>query len=81
MTLETLKGWIEDNPLRKYRKKNNVSMMRAASMIGVGMSSVQAWEQGAHQPTRASFELLAKVSGIENIERQWELWLKKKPKL
>ncbi len=77
--MNDLKAWMEENPLRKFRSKNKLSIMKAASLIGVGMSTIQTWECGAHLPKPESFEAMANVTGIENIEQLWMEWLNRKP--
>lgn len=77
--MHDMKKWIEENPLRKFRKKHGLSMMNLASLVGAGMSTIQTWESGAHLPKPESFEAMAKVTGIDNIEQLWVQWLKQKP--
>jgi transcriptional regulator with XRE-family HTH domain len=71
--------WVEENPLRRWRKREGMSMMRAAAMIGVGMSTVQLWEQGAHLPK--TYDAIADVLGVKptTLARAWREWYNDRP--
>lgn len=73
------KTWIDENPLRKWRLENDLSIMAVASMLGAGMSTVQTWENGAHWPKPESFEKIGGLIGDPNIEESWQAWLDSRP--
>lgn len=77
--VDEIKDWIARNPLRQFRKQRGISMMKAAGMIGCGMSSIQSWENGAHLPTLESIERLAVVLGIANMPEVWTRWYHARP--
>jgi len=79
MSKDNLKKWIEGNPLRKYRKEQGLSIMAIASMLGVGMSTVQTWESGAHWPKEENFDHMSSLMGKTNVEQSWSKWLKSRP--
>lgn len=79
--MDAIKEWIEENPLRKYRKEQGLAIMTMASLLGVGMSTIQTWESGAHMPRPESFAAIARVTGMENVRELWDEWLSKKPTL
>lgn len=76
------RNWMEENPLRRWRKRNELSMMDAAATLGVGLSSVQNWEQGAYQPNEESMPKLADLLGVkpETLTRQWREWYRDRPR-
>jgi len=80
MTKVEIRSWIEENPLRQFRNKNGLTLMDAAGLLGVGMSTVQVWEKGASTPKDDKLERLAELLGEPKIEKTWETWLQSRPK-
>jgi DNA-binding transcriptional regulator YiaG len=80
---ERLTDWIELNPLRKWRHRQELSMMDASALLGCGMSSVQHWEQGAYYPSDDSIDKLAGAMQVQGdtLARSWKQWYAKKPKV
>jgi DNA-binding transcriptional regulator YiaG len=74
------KEWVEGNPLRQYRIKNKITLNVAASMLSVGVYTVQRWEGGVVFPKEENMKKLSKLIG-EDAENQWQEWMNKKPKL
>jgi DNA-binding transcriptional regulator YiaG len=79
MSKETLKSWIEANPLRKFRKEQGLSIMAIANMLGVGMSTIQTWESGAHWPKDENFDRMSAIMQKTNLEQSWSKWLQSRP--
>jgi transcriptional regulator with XRE-family HTH domain len=53
-----------DNPpvrLRELREKTGLSQSDVAKLVGVTVSTVSRWEQGANPPTQAHRRKLARV--------------------
>lgn len=77
------RAWYGENPLRVWRARLGVSMMGAATLLGVGMSAVQSWEQGVHQPSEESIALLATTMGVKptTLSRKWRRWYANRPTL
>lgn len=71
--------WINENPLRKWRLEQGLSIMAVASMLGAGMSTVQTWESGAHWPKADSFDKIGGLIGDDNIEENWKTWTENRP--
>lgn len=80
---EQLTDWIESNPLRRWRHRQELSMMDASALLGVGMSSVQHWEQGAYYPSDDSVDKLAVAMKVKSdtLARNWKSWYAKKPSI
>jgi DNA-binding transcriptional regulator YiaG len=74
------KEWIENNPIRKYRKENKLPLNVVSSMFDVGVYSVQRWESGDVKPNEDNMRKIVKLLG-EDAERQWKEWMKSKPSL
>jgi DNA-binding transcriptional regulator YiaG len=74
------KEWIENNPIRKYRKENKLPLNVVASMFDVGVYTVQRWESGDVKPNEDNMRKIVKLLG-EGVEGQWEEWMKSKPSL
>ena len=66
--------WIEKNPLRIFRKENNLSLRRMAGLIGVQVNTIQSWEFGGATPNDENFARLEKF--IPEIRNLWHEWLK-----
>ena len=75
------KTWIEQNPLRRWRKQHKLGFHKAAQRLSVGVSSLEHWEYGASVPVLESFIKLSKGMGIplEDLREQWETWLRQRP--
>lgn len=73
--------WIARNPLRAWRHRYGLSMMDGAVALGIGLSSVQSWEAGAHFPTDESMQTIAGVIGEDpdRLARKWRSWYEARP--
>jgi len=81
MEIAELTAWLEQNPLRKFRKKNKLGLMEIAGLLGVGVSTVQTWEKGVTVPKSEKFKMLANLLNAPDIEETWFKWLENKPKI
>jgi DNA-binding transcriptional regulator YiaG len=74
-------AWVEANPLRDWRLRQTpkVTILEAASMLGVGMSMVQMYERGVHKPTEDRTNIAA-VLGTD-WSKTWDRWLAAKPSI
>lgn len=73
------KAWIEENPLRRARGALGLSILDAASQLGVSPAAVQQWESGATTPAHeASWAALRSFVGA-TVERRWSDWLAARP--
>lgn len=80
MTLQNLsdfqkaqKQWIEENPIRKRRKKMGLSLSQFASMLGVGYLTLQYWETGKFSPKDDGIAKLNEHIGGD-VEEELEKW-------
>ena len=64
--------WIKKNPLRVFRKRNKLSLGKAAGLIGVQINTIQSWEFGAATPNRENLQRLEKL--IPGAREMWEAW-------
>lgn len=71
MSGSNIKEWIEQNPLRQWRKENELSITIAASVLGVNKNTIVSWEHGAATPSQ--WDKLKEVLG-EDIQQRWEEW-------
>lgn len=79
MARNQYEAWINENPLRKWRLEQKLSIMAVASMLGAGMSTIQTWESGAHWPNPESFDKIGSLIGDEEIEVNWKAWTDNRP--
>ena len=78
--MQRQKEWIEDNPLRQYRKANKIALMQASSLLGVGVYAIQTWEIGAEMPNEDNMAKLCRMLG-EDFPERWAEWIKKQPRV
>lgn len=74
------KEWKESNPLRMYRKENDLTIGVIASALGVGEYTIQRWESGSVKPNEQNIEKLRFIIG-EDAADQWQKWIDNRPKL
>jgi DNA-binding transcriptional regulator YiaG len=79
--LEQQEQWMEQNPLRRYRKANGVSYMNTARILGVTIAAVQKWENGTSQPTPENMAKIAVFCQDPNLAEKWEEWLSRRPQI
>lgn len=79
---ERRRAWVEKNPLRVYRTREGVTLMAAAALLGVGISTVQAWESGARLPSSEQYDGLATVTAGDatKLAAAWERWHARQPR-
>lgn len=83
LTAEQITKWIELNPLRDYRKRNDhMSQSAAAMLIGVSLSAARQWENGVNRPMPEHMERLATLLGLPDgdaMAAAWDAWLDRRP--
>ena len=72
------KRWMNDCPLRHWRDENDVTIMHAASVLGVSMTLIQLWERGVHLPNPDNMRKLETLIGPGTAHR-WADWNNDKP--
>ena len=73
----------EANPLRKWRRKANVTQGFVASQVRKTIPNVSNWESGDVMPTTQSMELLAMVMGVNvnDLLETWRKWYDARPNI
>ena len=72
--------WVDKNPLRSWRHKNKVTILRAASSLDVTVTTIQQWERGAVTPTDENMDRIATITGDESTASKWSRWRSRRPK-
>jgi transcriptional regulator with XRE-family HTH domain len=49
---------------KNWREKNQITLKKIATDLGVGIATVQAWEGGERFPSGDNLELLASYTGV-----------------
>lgn len=78
---EATKAWVNRNPLRAWRfaqQPKRLSILEAASRLGVGMSMIQMYERGVHKPGPKTADQIAAALGADWSDR-WDAWLASRP--
>jgi transcriptional regulator with XRE-family HTH domain len=80
---EHRKKWIARNPLRIWRKENDISIRMAASMLEVNASTIQDWEGGMIEPNADNMPKIARALSVPRAELDaaWAAWIGAKPSL
>lgn len=71
--------WIAQNPLRLWREQENVAIYAAASMLGLGVSTIQSWESGVYKPRDEHLDMLARLIDDPDLPDRWHRWYEQKP--
>ena len=72
------KRWMNGCPLRLWREEQDVTIMHAASLLGVSMTLIQLWERGVHLPNPDNMRKLETLVGPGTPGR-WADWINNKP--
>ena len=73
------RSWIEENPLRIFRKGNDIPQALAAAAMGTSKTTIQMWESGGAYPSNDSMELLQAYLNDSYISSKWQEWYKSCP--
>ncbi len=73
--------WLKGCPLRKWMSINHVSILDAASRMGVSISIIQLWSKGVHFPSDDSLDKIAALMEVkpQSVKRAWRAWFAKRP--
>ena len=69
-----IKEWIEQNPLRVWRKRNGLALHHVSSQLGVGLFTIQTWENGNSIPNSQNMAAIIEMTNNENISAEWKEW-------
>lgn len=75
-----VRAWVEQNPLRRWRKARGETLMGTAARLGVSMLTVQLWENGGMQPSEENLAKLAALLQNPKLSQAWDSWLSQRPK-
>ncbi len=80
---EAHEAWVEQNPLRKWRKKAGLTQCAVACAIGRSTQGVRNHEYGSYFPTPESVEAIAKLMEVTavTLQRRWDRWMKGRPRV
>lgn len=73
------KDWIEDNPLRTFRKEREITVMEAATRLHISLSMIQMWERGVHFPSPENMAKIVAFTEDPEIEQRWVTWKNSQP--
>jgi putative transcriptional regulator len=63
-------GKVVHSPVLAARQKSELSQAQFATLLGVSVRTLQEWEQGRRQPSRAAQTLLRVAMTYPNILRE-----------
>lgn len=80
-TQRAIRAWIEENPLRRWRRETNTTIMQAAVRMGVTITTIQKWEFGGMRPGPENLARMAGAMGQqeEALADAWDSWLSRRP--
>lgn len=77
--LEPMQEWQQANPLRIWRKSAGQTMAHVCAVIGVSITALQKWENGASLPNNSNMNRIAQLTGGEVTGVTWAAWGLRKP--
>ena len=63
-------GEVVHSPVLAARQKSDLSQTQFAALLGVSVRTLQEWEQGRRQPSRAAQTLLRVAMAHPNVLRE-----------
>lgn len=78
---KTYKQWVEENPLRAFRRTKRRPGKHVAIELGTTATSMQNWEFGLVRPNPVNMAKIAAYMGESQVdlESAWTLWMRDKP--
>jgi len=76
---ERERGWLLDNPLKKWRVANGFMIRDIAAAAGWGYHTAYRWEIGQSTPNDDQVKALIKITGNKNIKQELMAWAKRRP--
>lgn len=77
--VDQMEEWIERGPFRTWRKKNGLSIRKAAGVIGVSSTTIQGWENGATFPNSENMVALIDMTRDTEFPEKWKDWYREGP--
>ena len=71
--------WVDENPLRAWRRETKRPILQTAAQIKASMTSIQLWERGVHKPGEDHMAAIATLIGDEGIDARWDEWKSRQP--
>ena len=74
-------AWTERNPLRVWRKKQNLTQMELGGLLMLSVNSLRNLEGGTNQPSTWTLEKIATIMQLEKetLNRRWKAWANSRP--
>jgi transcriptional regulator with XRE-family HTH domain len=72
--------WVEENPLRLWRKEGKRSLMRTAMYLDVSSLTIQQWENGSAFPKPENMEKLIRTLSQDDLPDKWAAWYATRPR-
>lgn len=66
--------WLGKNPLTLWMRRKKVLQTQVAAKLGVSAYAVYCWQHGTSVPRAVMLQRISKMTGIEDIIKQWETW-------
>jgi len=67
---------MSQNPIKSLRESNSLTQAALASICGTTMQVIQKLEMGLYTTIPPSVGRTAKLLGVDNIEADYELWIR-----
>lgn len=81
--LEVYRAWRERNPLRRWRRREGMSIAGTAGYLGVSFSAIQQWEAGSGIPGPENMQRIAEALCLTHTSliEEWKEWHRSRPKV
>lgn len=73
--------WLQKNPLRQWRIKNELYLKDIAAVVKVNFSTIFRWETGMAMPKEEQIRALSVFMKNDNLQKEFQKWFEKRPKL
>jgi antirestriction protein len=80
----TWSEWVEENPLKKWMREQEVTQVAVALQVGRTPYAVHMWTRGIipeQQNAEWFWEQMTKLTGDDKIKKRWYEWAKAQPKI
>jgi transcriptional regulator with XRE-family HTH domain len=79
---DRIEEWVEENPIRQWRKRTGRRQIDVAEETGTAVSQVAAWERATYFPSFSKLRDIAGLMGRDpaKLEHAFRLWYERRPK-
>lgn len=80
---EEYSEWLKENPLYKFRQKNDLTRTALAGYLRLSVSTIQFWENAGNIPNDENMYKLSELMNrdYDNFRKEWHNWLDSQPPL